>query len=52
MNATINATKGLGGQPSGLTTLFFTELWERFSYDGMRALTPTIKRLMGATEEK
>ena len=27
-----------GGQPAGLTTLFFTELWERFSYYGMRAL--------------
>jgi proton-dependent oligopeptide transporter, POT family len=29
---------GLGGHPRGLTTLFFTELWERFSYYGMRAL--------------
>src|SRR5207248_2161563 len=29
---------GLGGQPRGLTTLFFTEMWERFSYYGMRAL--------------
>ncbi len=27
----------LGGHPSGLTTLFFTEMWERFSYYGMRA---------------
>lgn len=26
------------GHPRGLTTLFFTELWERFSYYGMRAL--------------
>lgn len=26
------------GQPVGLATLFFTELWERFSYYGMRAL--------------
>ena len=26
------------GHPSGLSTLFFTELWERFSYYGMRAL--------------
>ena len=26
------------GQPRGLTTLFFTELWERFSYYGMRAI--------------
>jgi len=26
------------GHPSGLSTLFFTELWERFGYYGMRAL--------------
>ncbi len=26
------------GQPEGLRRLFFTELWERFSYYGMRAL--------------
>ena len=26
------------GHPTGLSTLFFTELWERFSYYGMRAL--------------
>lgn len=25
-------------QPAGLRTLFFTEMWERFSYYGMRAL--------------
>jgi POT family proton-dependent oligopeptide transporter len=25
-------------QPPGFTTLFFTELWERFSYYGMRAI--------------
>ena len=31
-------TSGIGGQPRGLTTLFFTEMWERFSYYGMRAL--------------
>ena len=29
---------GIGWQPRGLTTLFFTEFWERFSYYGMRAL--------------
>jgi proton-dependent oligopeptide transporter, POT family len=29
---------GLLGHPRGLGTLFFTELWERFSYYGMRAL--------------
>ncbi len=26
------------GNPPGLATLFFTEMWERFSYYGMRAL--------------
>jgi proton-dependent oligopeptide transporter, POT family len=29
---------GFAGQPLGLCTLFFTEVWERFSYYGMRAL--------------
>ncbi len=26
------------GHPRGLAVLFFTEMWERFSYYGMRAL--------------
>ena len=30
--------RGFFGQPSGLSTLFFVELWERFSYYGMRAI--------------
>ena len=30
-------TRGWGGHPRGLSTLFFTEMWERFSYYGMRA---------------
>jgi proton-dependent oligopeptide transporter, POT family len=30
--------KELFGHPAGLYILFFTELWERFSYYGMRAL--------------
>ncbi len=29
---------GFSGHPKGLATLFFTELWERFSYYGMRAI--------------
>ena len=29
---------GIAGHPRGLTTLFFTEMWERFSYYGMRAI--------------
>ena len=28
---------GFFGHPRGLSTLFFTEMWERFSYYGMRA---------------
>ena len=28
------------GHPRGLATLFLTEMWERFSYYGMRALLP------------
>ncbi len=35
MNTTDTTQKG---HPSGLYTLFFTEMWERFSYYGMRAL--------------
>lgn len=31
------ADTGFFGQPRGLSTLFFTEMWERFSYYGMRA---------------
>jgi proton-dependent oligopeptide transporter, POT family len=30
--------RGFLGQPAGFATLFFTELWERFSYYGMRAI--------------
>lgn len=36
MNA--EAARGFLGQPAGFSTLFFTELWERFSYYGMRAI--------------
>ncbi len=35
------------GHPRGLPTLFFTEMWERFSYYGMRALLTLY--LTGAT---
>jgi len=34
---TAPASGGVLGHPRGLATLFFTELWERFSYYGMRA---------------
>ena len=32
------AAMAVGAHPAGLRTLFFTELWERFSYYGMRAM--------------
>lgn len=35
---TVSGKKDFFGHPRGLSTLFFTELWERFSYYGMRAL--------------
>ena len=44
------------GQPRGLFTLFFTEMWERFSYYGMRAIlilfmtTEVAKQGLGLTE--
>jgi len=39
MSTTTTATqKELFGHPVGLYVLFFTEMWERFSYYGMRAL--------------
>ena len=31
-------TGGIGGHPRGLPTLFLTEMWERFSYYGLRPL--------------
>jgi POT family proton-dependent oligopeptide transporter len=38
------------GHPKGLSTLFFTELWERFSYYGMRALLVLFMTAAIATE--
>jgi len=32
------ADRGWFGHPRGLSTLFFTEMWERFSFYGLRAL--------------
>ena len=34
----MSSDKSFFGHPRGLATLFFTEMWERFSYYGMRAL--------------
>ena len=36
--ATSHADRGWFGHPRGLSTLFFTEMWERFSFYGLRAL--------------
>ncbi|MEM6316334.1 MAG: oligopeptide:H+ symporter [Bacteroidota bacterium] len=33
-----SAQKSFMGHPKGLATLFFTEMWERFSYYGMKAI--------------
>lgn len=38
MSAPAAMDKGFFGHPKGLSTLFFTEFWERFSFYGMRAL--------------
>ncbi|MBO1254685.1 peptide MFS transporter [Alteromonas sp. 5E99-2] len=38
MSTTEQKPKDFLGHPAGLQTLFFTEMWERFSYYGMRAL--------------
>src|SRR5258708_37917499 len=37
---------GFFGHPRGLSTLFFTEMWERFSYYGLR---PLLVLFMSAT---
>jgi POT family proton-dependent oligopeptide transporter len=47
---------GAFGHPRGLMTLFFTELWERFSYYGMRAflilyMTDTARHGLGLGTE-
>src|SRR4051812_30551160 len=34
----ITTDRSFFGQPGGLSTLFFTEMWERFSYYGIRPL--------------
>ncbi|MBI4852303.1 MAG: peptide MFS transporter [Acidobacteria bacterium] len=50
--------EGIGGHPRGLTPLFFTEMWERFSYYGMRAIlvlymvSPIEKGGLGFSVEK
>src|SRR5678816_306811 len=36
--AAATSDRSFFGHPGGLSTLFFTEMWERFSYYGMRAI--------------
>lgn len=38
MSATVAEPRTVAGHPPGLFVLFFAEMWERFSYYGMRAL--------------
>jgi POT family proton-dependent oligopeptide transporter len=61
MTQTVTGTpegdKGFFGHPRGLSTLFFTEFWERFSYYGMRALlilfmTDTARHGLGMDAQK
>ncbi|HXC69609.1 MAG TPA: peptide MFS transporter [Pyrinomonadaceae bacterium] len=38
MSTSVDGDRSFFGHPRGLSTLFFTEMWERFSYYGMRAI--------------
>ncbi|MEU2248178.1 oligopeptide:H+ symporter [Streptomyces sp. NPDC019224] len=39
-SSTVGGEKTFFGHPRGLATLFMTEMWERYSFYGMRALLP------------
>src|SRR5260221_3414510 len=44
--------RGWFGHPRGLSTLFFTEMWERFSYYGMRGfLILYMTKALGFTDQ-
>ena len=49
MAPSVSQSRTLLGQPAGLATLFFTEMWERFTYYGMRAIL--ILFLVGSVRE-
>ncbi|PKA82513.1 POT family proton-dependent oligopeptide transporter [Ulvibacter sp. MAR_2010_11] len=49
MSTALQNQKQLFGHPVGLYVLFFTEMWERFSYYGMRAIF--VLYLVGATTD-
>ena len=46
---TPGSDKAFFGHPRGLATLFMTEMWERFSYYGMKALL-TVYLLSGGPD--
>jgi proton-dependent oligopeptide transporter, POT family len=48
-DAAVAVRKEWFGHPRGLATCFFTEMWERFSYYGMRALL--ILYMVGSTQK-
>jgi len=54
--APVEQDRAFFGHPRGLSTLFFTEMWERFSYYGMRAflilymVTPAAQGGLGFTD--
>lgn len=54
----MTSEKKFFGHPRGLSTLFFTEMWERFSYYGMRAIlilfmtTPAARDGLGISVEE
>ena len=57
MSQHITKTNSFLGQPTGLSTLFFTEMWERFTYYGMRSVLilflvePIVKGGLGFDDE-
>ena len=53
MTNSTTTTDGFQGQPRGLMTLFFSEMWERFCYYGMRTLLTLflVKSLMKGDAE-
>jgi POT family proton-dependent oligopeptide transporter len=50
MNTEANNSETMFGHPKGLFVLFFAEMWERFSYYGMRAIL-TLYMVSSATAE-
>jgi len=52
MSSTTSSESTLLGHPTGLFVLFFAEMWERFSYYGMRALLTfyMIKSFLGYSD--